>query len=177
MINILILSLVLSLALVVLIGIKRQRKVLIRKQLTGINSIITMNDLVKLLQKHRGLSAAFCSGDDHVIRELSELVIKINVLVSTLNRIPIMAANERWLSFNDHWSRLSQHQQSVSAEDSFKQHTKIIANILYLLEDIAEYHYLTKEHLDDFINIGFLWRELLAITESVGQSRAVGTRA
>lgn len=176
MINILILSLVLSLALAVLIGIKRQKKILIKKQLTGINSIIVMNDLVKLLQKHRGLSAAFCSGDDNVIHELKKLVTHISSLVLILNKVPTIPANDRWLSFNDHWSRLSQHQQGVSAEDSFKQHTNIITNILYLLEDIAEYHYLTKEHLDNFTNIGFLWRELLAVTESVGQSRAIGTR-
>lgn len=177
MINILILSLLLILALTVFIGIKRQKNALIKKQLTGINSIIEMNALVKLLQKHRGLSAAYSSGDEHVITELRELVINVNTLILTLNKIRIMTTNERWLSFNDHWLRLSQHQQGVSAENSFKQHTNIIANILHLLEDIAEQHCLMKEYLDDFNNIGFLWRELLAITESVGQSRAVGTRA
>ncbi|MFT7007215.1 MAG: hypothetical protein ACJAXJ_001729 [Colwellia sp.] len=176
MINILILGLVLSLVIAVLFGIKRQKRVLINKQLTGVNSIININDLVKLLQKHRGLSAALCSGDDSVVRELGQLVNNIRSLISKLNKLPNMNYSGRWLSFNDHWSRLSQHQKGISADNSFKQHTNIIANILYLLEDVAEQHSLTKEYLADFVNIGFLWRELLAIIESVGQSRAVGTR-
>jgi hypothetical protein len=176
MINIIISGLVLCLAIAVVLGIKRQKMGLINKQLTGINSIININELVKLLQKHRGLSAAFYSGDDNVIRELGPLVMKISTLILTLNKVSNMTKSDRWLGFNDHWSRLSQHKKGISAEDSFEQHTKMIANILYLLEDIAEQHALTKEHLNDFINIGFLWRELLAIIESVGQSRAVGTR-
>jgi hypothetical protein len=158
MINIITLGLVLSLVLIILIGMKRQKNKLIKKQLSGINSIVKMNDLIKSLQKHRGLSAAFCSGDDHVIHELRELVTQISSLVSVLDKAQTISANDRWFSFNDHWSRLSRHQQGISAEDSFKQHTNIIANILYLLEDIAEQHALTKEHLDGFINIGFLWR-------------------
>jgi hypothetical protein len=176
MINVIISGLVLCLAIAVVVGIKRQKRVLINKQLTGLNSIININELVKLLQKHRGLSAALYSGDDNVIRELGPLVIKVSTLILTLNKVSNMTKSDRWLGFNDHWSRLSQHKKGISAEDSFEQHTKIIANILYLLEDIAEQHALTKEHLNDFINIGFLWRELLAIIESVGQSRAVGTR-
>lgn len=176
MINILILGLVLSLAIVIFASMKRKKRLLKNKQIAGINSIRKVNNLVKLLQKHRGLSAAFCSGDDHVSVELRLLVVKISSVVSTLNKISAITDNERWLSFNDHWSRLSQHQQGMSAEDNFKQHTNIITNILYLLEDVAEHHDLTKKHLSDFVDIGLLWRELLAITESVGQSRAVGTR-
>ncbi len=177
MIYIIILGLVLLLFITVFVGSKRQKRLLTNKQLNGINSTIKINNLVKSLQKHRGLSAAFCSGDDHVIHELRQLVINISSLILALNKIPLMTDNDRWLSFNDHWSRLSQHHKGTSAEDSFIQHTNIITNVLYLLEDIAEHHALTKEHLKNFGNIGLLWRELLAITESVGQSRAVGTRA
>jgi hypothetical protein len=175
-INFLILSLVLCLIIAVLIGIKNKKNSVIKKQLTGIDLIIKINDLIQLLQKHRGLSAALCSGDEQVIYDLKQLDIRLNLLLSTLNKVPTLLASDRWLSFNDHWSRLSQNQQSISAEDSFKQHTNLITNILYLLEDVAELYALTKEHIDDFLNIGFLWRELLLIIESVGQSRAVGTR-
>jgi hypothetical protein len=176
MLNFLILALILSLIIVVLIGIKKQKSTLVNKQLTGINAIIKINNLVQLLQKHRGLSAAFYSGDKQVIHDLKQLVVNVNVLVSELNPPPTMVASDRWLSFNDHWSRLSRHQPNIFADDSFKQHTKLISNVLFLLEDVAEHHALTTEYIDDFLNIGFLWRELLLIIESVGQSRAVGTR-
>lgn len=176
MLNILILALILSLIIVVIIGIKKQKSTLVNKQLTGINAIIKINNLIQLLQKHRGLSAAFYSGDKQVIHDLKQLVVNVNILVSELNNTSIMVASDRWLSFNDHWSRLSRHQPNILADDSFKQHTKLISNVLYLLEDVAEHHALTKEYIDDFLNIGLLWRELLLIIESVGQSRAVGTR-
>lgn len=162
---------------VVVIGLRRQKKQLLKRQLAGINVVKQINALVQLLQKHRGLSAALCGGDNSVQNELSTVLENISGLIAELAQQPFMLNNERWLSFKDHWARLSLHKKNQSAEYSFQQHTKIIANILYLLEDMAELHCLTRQHLHNFDNVGYIWRELLAVTESVGQSRAVGVRS
>jgi hypothetical protein len=43
-----------------------------------------------------------------------------------------------------------------------------------LLEDTAENAHLTADFLPELANIGYVWRELIIATESIGQSRAIG---
>ena len=64
---------------------------------------------------------------------------------------------------------------NLTADNSFKQPTQFFGNLFYLLEDIAESHFRTVEQLGEFPDISLLWRELLQVSECVGQSRALGT--
>jgi hypothetical protein len=88
-----------------------------------------------------------------------------------------MAADEngRWDSFVDHWARINQPGNTNDADNNFKQHTQMIANLLYLLEDEAEHKHLNAMSLQALAHIGFVWRELVQTTEMIGQSRAIGT--
>jgi hypothetical protein len=70
---------------------------------------------------------------------------------------------------------LSNNYTSLSVANNFEQHTALIQNLTYLLEDAAESAHLTSDHLSGFDNVGYVWRELLQTTENVGQCRAIGT--
>lgn len=142
-------------------------------QLTGIELVEHVKNLIGLLQKHRGLSAAWCQGDSKVVPELGQIKSEIKRIMLALE--PSISGSDRWGGFCDHWSRLAANKGDVTAENSFKQHTHMISNVLYLLEDVAEMHHLSSDFFPEYNNIGYVWRELLSITESVGQSRAVGT--
>eukprot|EP00487_Bulimina_marginata_P001267 TRINITY_DN1270_c1_g1_i1.p1 TRINITY_DN1270_c1_g1~~TRINITY_DN1270_c1_g1_i1.p1 ORF type:complete len:106 (+),score=46.77 TRINITY_DN1270_c1_g1_i1:97-414(+) len=50
----------------------------------------------------------------------------------------------------------------------------MIANLLYVLEDEAESSHLSSLSLPTMPNVGFVWRELVASTEAIGQTRAIG---
>lgn len=158
-------------------GEKRKQKNVISSQQTGLTYIKQVKRLIGLLQRHRGLSAALCQGDTAVLPDLNALKNEIKQITRQLNLTPDVMNADRWNGFKDHWSRLANHKENITTENSFKQHTHMLANVLYLLEDIAERHHLTQELLPDFKHVGFIWRELLAVTESVGQSRAIGTSA
>ena len=152
--------------------IKHKKKKQIQQQ--GIVYIGQIKQLITYVQQHRGLMSAWLSGDKSVHSKLAQLKQHILQINKTLLDSPV-SKNDRLNGFNDHWQRLLHLHNKPSIANSFEQHTLMIRNLAYLLEDTAETSYLTVDHIDALPNIGFVWRELILATESIGQSRALGT--
>lgn len=152
----------------------RKRHVERLRQVDGIGVIKRIKSLISLVQVHRGLSSAFLNGDNSasakLIKVKSDIANEINGINSTF-----ACTLERWPSIEDHWGRLSEQSKDKSVSYNFDQHTSLIKNIAYFLEDVAESAHLTADYLTGFDNVGFIWRELLQTTENVGQCRAIGT--
>ncbi len=131
--------------------------------------------LIRSVQQHRGLSQGIISGDKALQEKLAGVQREIAFLVERLNMTLTGKLSERWDSFFDHWSRLKGHSVSVPAEDSFQQHNHMINNLMYLSETISINSDLghSKQHERDQL----LWRQLLVLTECIGQSRALGASA
>ncbi|WP_143869729.1 nitrate- and nitrite sensing domain-containing protein [Catenovulum sediminis] len=155
--------------------ILRQKKKVLNEQKKGIQLIVQVKELVTNLQKHRGWCSAYLRGDHSVILDIQNLQKEIKRISMQLEHQNNVNKFERWFGYSEHWSRLSKATLTLSSENSFKQHTQLIGNMLYLLEDIAESHFLTADVLREFPSISLLWRELLQVAECVGQSRALGT--
>lgn len=152
--------------------LRQNKKRKIQQQ--GIVFIGQIKSLITLVQQHRGLMSAALNGDTKVSTKLSLLKQKISLLIKELEMTPVQA-NERWSAFADHWQRLLKLDNKPSAENSFEQHTMMIRNLAYLLEDTAEKAFLTADFVPAMPNIGYVWRELVLATENIGQSRALGT--
>ena len=151
---------------------KRSNKKNIQQQ--GLVYVGQIKQLISYVQQHRGLMSAWLNGDTSVQTKLAQLKQKILQLNKELSTSPV-SQNERLAGFNDHWQRLLQLNNKPSVANSFEQHTMMIRNLAYLLEDTAESSYLTSDHLSAFPHVGFVWRELVLATENIGQSRALGT--
>ncbi|MCC4831410.1 nitrate- and nitrite sensing domain-containing protein [Shewanella sp. 10N.7] len=166
-------SITLVLMMIIFLRIRKSNSTK-KKQKNGLQYIQLLKNIITLVQQHRGISAAKLNGDTTAQEKLLILNRKIVAQVQQL-KVPLLHQNERWLSFTDHWSRLTAQGKNMSVANSFEQHTVMIKNLCYLLEDIAEECYLTADHLPTLNHIGFVWRELVLATESIGQSRALGT--
>ncbi|WP_426360336.1 hypothetical protein ACPUVO_09025 [Pseudocolwellia sp. HL-MZ19] len=143
-------------------------------QLTGINYITQLKPLISLVQQHRGLTSAWLNGDESVKAKRNSLQKDIKQVIHLLNTTDLKM-NERWMSFSDHWERMLEFRIKPSVSNSFDQHCSLIKNLSYLLEDTSEAYFLTSEHHNGFPNIGYAWRELVVLTENIGQARAIGT--
>ena len=161
-------------ALLVYFVIRQKRKVR-RLQVEGVGTIIQVKQLITCIQQHRGWYSAYLRGDKSVIGDIQKLQRQIAQTTLAIENKYNIKRFERWFGYTEHWKRLSASATGLTADNSFKQHTQLIGNMLYLLEDIAESHFLTKEQLGEFPDISLLWRELLQVSECVGQSRALGT--
>lgn len=150
---------------------KKDEKCLKKQGLQGIEQI---KQLISLIQAHRGLSGALLSGNEKAKTDVLNTQSQISHQVKLI-RLSGMLQFERWERFEQQWHDLLSTYKKRDVASSFELHTAVIKNLAWLLEDVAEYSHLTADFLPDFANIGFVWRELLQSTESIGQCRAIGT--
>lgn len=148
---------------------RRQR----RLELTHtLHQLRLLRQLIAALQRHRGLSNGVLNGDSNLLAELAQTRQTVDqhmqqsLMLSTTQR-------EAWDALLDHWSRLRQSGH-LTPENNLTQHSLLIRNSLYLLEDIAVSADLTKEH-PALHYVAALWRDLVPATEWAGQARALGT--
>jgi hypothetical protein len=170
---IIVVCVILVVTLILFIGYKKANNNK-KRQIKGLLYIQSIKDIITMVQQHRGLSSALLNGDNSAQHKLSSLRQKVADKKKQLT-VPLFTNNERWCAFTDHWQRLTQQNNNTSVANSFEQHTMMIRNLAYLLEDTAELSHLTAEFVPQLTQIGYVWRELVLATESIGQSRALGT--
>tara|TARA_B110000116_G_C16743703_1_gene539812 strand:+ start:610 stop:1452 length:843 start_codon:yes stop_codon:yes gene_type:complete len=140
-------------------------------QRQGLLNVRALKQLIYFIQQHRGMTAAYLNGKKEILTKIKTIRQHIQENIRE-NELTFDKDNERWHSFLDHWQRLSTG--SASADNSFDQHTLLINNILYLLEDEAEKGLLFSQFLPQFPQAGYVWREVIGATEMIGQARAIG---
>lgn len=134
--------------------------------------ILMTKELISCAQKHRGLSASYLQGNQGVKPMIITLRQNMVAIQRNMQDSKVVYQQERWLAFIDHWPRLKDAAFELSVQDSFNQHTALIENLLYLLEDIAG---TWQQHAQNGSKAtGYLWHELPLTVECVGQARAVG---
>ncbi|GGY70138.1 hypothetical protein GCM10011613_13180 [Cellvibrio zantedeschiae] len=140
---------------------------------SGISYLKRLRSLLMYIQQHRGLTNSFLSGNFSVVEDIQKVEVLTAREISEISTINgWIKENPKWDSIIDHWQRIHAHYQTVEAEVNLKQHNTLIANLLYLIDDLAYAHHLGKLGLIDATETD--WRNLLFIAEYVGQARALG---
>ncbi len=146
------------------------------RQLQGINWLKKLKRLLTAMQQHRGLSMGYLNGDKALVKRIQPLEESINQQIREINlEKDWLQDNLVWFGINDHWLRLSVHYEEYESEHNFRQHCHLIANLLSLIEDCAEYHHLHELVYTQKDNANLLWSQLLITAEHIGQARAIGT--
>ena len=142
----------------------------------GITYLKCLRTLLTHIQQHRGLTNGFLSGNLAAETDIGLLEAKIKMEINDVRGIDKwINQNSKWESILDHWARLNEDFKRVDAESNLKQHNLLIANLLYLIDDLAYAHHLGKLGLVGATDTD--WRNLLSIAEFVGQARALGMGA
>jgi hypothetical protein len=140
---------------------------------TGICYLKKLRNLLTYIQQHRGLTNGFLSGNLALGPDIQALELKIKNEISDIQAIAgWIQTNSKWDSMVDHWMRISTNYKTAGAEGNLKQHNNLIANLLYLIDDLAYAHHLGKLGLIGATDSN--WRKLLFIAEYIGQARALG---
>jgi len=143
---------------------------------TGISYLKNLRTLLTHIQQHRGLTNGFLSGNLSAEAEIQHLETLIKKEIGDVRAIDDwINQNSKWESILDHWARLNANFKITDAESNLKQHNLLIANLLYLIDDLAYAHHLGKLGLVGATDTD--WRNLLSIAEFVGQARALGMGA
>lgn len=161
-------------AVLVIIQISLSSRKKQQAKLSALELLLELRSLISFTQKHRGMCASYAQGTHSALAEIKKIRHTIEPIISSLKQQNIIRLQERWLGYIDHWGRLSRHATQLTLEDSFEQHTSLIANLLYLFEDIAEQQEFNKDTIKGCPNIDLLWQALPFASEYIGQSRAIG---
>lgn len=154
-------------------GMIKRKKIEEKLFSTGISYLKKLRLLLMYIQQHRGLTNGFLSGNVSVVNEIENVELLIKKEIAEISAIPgWIAANGKWESMIDHWLRIGTNYKYAGAESNLKQHNNLIANLLYLIDDLAYAHHLGKLGLIGATDSD--WRKLLIIAEYVGQARALG---
>lgn len=178
----------LSIALIILILVflvsylwqKQHQKYLHRQQSIGINLILQLRTLFRVLQQHRGLSQGILKGATELVQDRDDVQAEIDKQISAFAFIAQqqqfdLSKHSRWESILEHWQRFSHTEQEISAENSLQQHNKLVLNTLNFIDDIASHYHLHKLVNNNNESIRHIWLELLFSVENLGQIRALGT--
>lgn len=149
----------------------------LRLQQEGITLNRHLKRLIADLQQHRGMTSALLNGDPSFKtrladkrRSIADAVQRLDALNSTL-----LQKSPRWQTIKAQWKKLPAATLAATAAESFRAHSLLIQEALYLMGDIAEQSQLNGEAITDQPLIEALWTQLPAAAEGLGQARAVGS--
>ena len=130
--------------------------------------------LIGLSQKHRGHTATFLQGNADSKQHIISMQSQIQDTIQRLSGSTDLIKQSRWQSYMDHWQRLSGTCMTLTVPNSFTQHTNLIENLLYVLEDVAEEFQFIADEQDPNVS-QLVWRDFPLAIEFIGQARATGS--
>ena len=153
------------------------------QEVAGVAPIVSIHEMVKLTQQHRGISGGILGGNESLVARLPELQSQMNNAAVNVDAA-FKAANVS-VPVNSDWSAVKQrigelantvNRRQLSFSDSAKQHTDLIGDMLLIAERIQDEFGLS---LDPVAGTYFLINATMVnapkLTESMGRMRAAGT--
>ena len=149
----------------------------------GIPPVQNLLELVRLLQKHRGLSARLLSGDTQAAAQREETKNAANQLVNNtlapmIEAMPNDKIKDDWNLIALRWNKLQEQvdKKQITVPESFQEHINVIEDYLSLNDKVADQYGLTLESdaKNYFMIQAFVYANP-ALTETLGKMRALGS--
>lgn len=101
---------------------------------TGVNYIRTVEPFIIDVQQHRGLANGLLNGDTSVKSQLADVETHANGTMAAIDAVDAKygvswGTSERWKSLRSDWDKLKKDTPTLSAVDSFAQHSAYIERL------------------------------------------------
>jgi methyl-accepting chemotaxis protein len=153
------------------------------REVEGTKPLMRLLSVVQKVQQHRGLSAGVLGGD--LTMEPARLSRRDETR-KAVEGLPLLTGQEdaalegEWTHTKQSWQNLERDvgARALSAADSYRRHTALVAQMLLLVEGVADHYGLTldPEH-DSYWMVTAITSALPGLAEALGQARARGTAA
>ncbi|MBI3161017.1 MAG: GAF domain-containing protein [Chloroflexi bacterium] len=153
------------------------------KELRGTEYLPSTLSLLQHVQQHRGIAAAFLSGDasfeDALTSQQASIEEDIQAVDALQKKYGVeFGSVERWDEFKAEWVSLRDEVKTLSADDSFNRHVALIDKILDFQILIADASNLTLDpDVDTYYLMITSTSDYPAASEYMGQVRAFGAAA
>ncbi|MEN9373541.1 MAG: hypothetical protein RIR79_1093 [Pseudomonadota bacterium] len=121
------------------------------KELSGLQPTKDVLALIKPIQVHRGTTAAVMEGNQQMAEQLPPTRALLEKAMATfdedMNSITDTYIQEKWNKVKKDWEKLSKDLdgKTITAAESFKNHTQIVTDVLWILEKIRDYYDISIE--------------------------------
>ena len=146
-------------------------------ELQGMRLLPPVSNAIRLLQHHRGRVAAELGGDKTAMQALpvSDTDVSNALAVLRTSLPPNLASDPRIQSINSEWLRINRMGATISVDESFLAHTRIIRQLMQIMVAIADEYELTLDAaIDAYYLIDSVVNKLPMAAEHLGQIRAYG---
>jgi len=156
---------------------------LTREELEGSECLQVMLPLTQHIQRHRGISSKFLSGDLSVKAEMEQKQSEIAEAIKAVDVVMGKYGDEfkvksQWEDVKREWESLRSQLGQLSSKESIKRHIEVVSNLLRIVEEIAVNSKLIFDPcLDSSSIINVLVRIYPTAREYVGRGRAEGISA
>ncbi len=149
---------------------------------SGIAPLLALQDVVRLTQQHRGLSAGMLAGNAKLEARRPETRDALTKAIAALDERLLAGAAphlvSQWTERKQHWLALEQAvaQRQLKPAESTARHTALVAELLALNNNVMDDHGLSQDTTADgsaLIKAAFV--NAPALAERLGQLRAQGT--
>lgn len=148
----------------------------------GIPPVRAVIKVVLLMQQHRGMSALVLSGDNNTEAQRAAKQAEVEKAIEAASAIERQVNNPRlqkhWQDANSLWSPLAGKvtRRSLSAKESFAEHTAIIKQLLSLSEELIDHFGISLDPDNDSYHlIAASLMQSPILMETLGRLRARGS--
>ncbi|CAH1218532.1 hypothetical protein PAECIP111893_04439 [Paenibacillus plantiphilus] len=163
-----------------------------RKEMQGIRYTDQVRQLLEKLQRHRGEVNAYLHGDRSFIGPIAQTERDIENITLSVDQVDEELGGElqigdRWIGIKEQWRAVLKEnypgnapdnysQRSMMSRISFKKHSDMITDLLYLIGHVRDTSGLKLDPgKDTYYIMDSISSKLPAISEQMGQVRGIGT--
>lgn len=169
------LALTLAIFVAIMIAYSMRRRAYLARQAKGLSLLKECRILLTLVQQHRGLTNGYLKGDKALMGQIHPIQAQVSRSMERLNQELWFIDSVEWKDIEQRWSVIVDQHQSMSPDQSLRRHSAMIACLLFLIDDCAEYFRLYEIVHEERGSIRYLWQDILVTAENIGQARAIGT--
>ena len=164
-----------------LINEVNQRIRFMEQERLGVEYIAQLRKPIADIQQHRGMSAAFLNGDASFRARMEQRQTAVDSQFTHLRSVDqrlggALKTGDKLATLEREWTTLKREVTGYTAPQSFERHTALIEGLRDFITYVADTSNLILDpELDSYYLMDLMVARLPALTEGMGQSRAIGS--
>lgn len=158
-----------------------QRIRFMEQERLGIEYIALLRKPIADIQQHRGMSAAFLNGDTSFRERMEQRQAAIDSHFANLRSVDqrlgsALKSGDKLGTLEREWGALKREVTGYTPAQSFERHSALVAQLRDFITYLADTSNLILDpELDSYYLMDLMVARLPALTEGMGQSRAIGS--